>query len=688
MKKGYIRFAPDILRRLGEELNPNPDKGILELVKNAYDADALKCTVTLTNTEKSGGAITIEDDGDGMDVEDILSGWLVLGKSGKSTKQKTRLGRTPSGSKGLGRLAALRLGSKAMLTTHPKGDDKAEHNLLIDWDDFDNVDLIDEVPLAIETAKLKHGCGSGTTIRLENLDSHVTHADARRLARELILLADPFGDSPEGFKPTLVAPEFADIEKLVQKRYFDDAEYHLIASLDNQGKGVASVVDWQGKILFAARHSDLAGNDENKPYQCPPAEFNLWVFILDSATFTTRISSINEVKTWLGSFGGIHLYQNGIRVSPYGDPANDWLDLNLRRVRNPEERPSTNTVIGRIVVSDREDLLVQKTDRSGFIETEAFHELRRFAIDATEWLARRRMDVAQVRRAKERSAALSVVKPSQQTLFETIDKAPPKVREKIKRALEAHERAHITDKEKLRKEIQLYRTLSTAGITTATFAHESRGNPIKAITFAINTIERRARAELGSNYAKTLEKPVETIKGATDGLAVLGAATFKLLDHDKRRLSHVDLHQVMKELIETFEPFTSGRDIKIISTPCAGSPYLRGSNAAIESVFTNLINNSVTAFETSDVSNRQIHIRTEVHEGVFTLRVLDNGPGITGIKKSDIWLPGETTRRNGTGLGLAIVKDTVADLGGDVDAVEHSELGGAEIIIKLPILGK
>jgi C4-dicarboxylate-specific signal transduction histidine kinase len=144
----------------------------------------------------------------------------------------------------------------------------------------------------------------------------------------------------------------------------------------------------------------------------------------------------------------------------------------------------------------------------------------------------------------------------------------------------------------------------------------------------------------------------------------------------------------MKELIETFEPFTSGRDIKIISTPCAGSPYLRGSNAAIESVFTNLINNSVTAFETSDVSNRQIHIRTEVHEGVFTLRVLDNGPGITGIKKSDIWLPGETTRRNGTGLGLAIVKDTVADLGGDVDAVEHSELGGAEIIIKLPILGK
>jgi hypothetical protein len=38
-----FRFATDILRRLGEELNPNIDQGILELVKNAYDADARTC---------------------------------------------------------------------------------------------------------------------------------------------------------------------------------------------------------------------------------------------------------------------------------------------------------------------------------------------------------------------------------------------------------------------------------------------------------------------------------------------------------------------------------------------------------------------------------------------------------------------------------------------------------------------
>ena len=687
-KEAHIRFSPDILRRLGEELNPFPDRGIIELAKNAYDADALTCTVKLEKIEKTGGSIVVTDDGDGMDVDDIMSGWLVLGKSTKSVKKRTRLGRTPSGSKGLGRLAALRLGSRAMLTTRPRDDVKAEHNLLIDWDDFDGANVVDDVPLSIETATRKADEVSGTSVRLENLGAIITRADVRRLARDLILLADPFGDTPGGFKPILVAPEFADLEKLVQKRYFEDAEYHLVATVDKEGCAKATAKDWKGQKLFSVTHAELTAGSGGSPYKCPPAEFNLWVFILDSPTFSTRGSTISEVRTWLANFGGVHLYQNSIRVSPYGDAGNDWLELNLRRAKSPEERPSTNTVIGRVDVSDLEELLIQKTDRSGYIETDAFLELRRFCQDATEWLARRRMEVAQARRSKERAAALAVTKPSRNAVLEAIEKAPPKVRAQIRRAVDAHDRSQESDKDKLRKEIQLYRTLSTAGITTATFAHESRGNPIKAITLAIGAIERRARGELRETYAKLLEKPVASIKRAINGLAVLGAATFNLLDHEKRRSSSVNLHKVITDLLETFKPFTDGRDVTVVTHLAPGAPFLKGSEAAVESVLTNLINNSVAAFETSQTANRQIRIRTEVSDGMFTMCVLDNGPGIVGISKKDIWIAGETTRVNGTGLGLTIVKDTVEDLGGEVDAKEKGELGGAEIIIKLPILGK
>ena len=60
-KKARIRFSTQIIKRLGEELNPSVDQSILELVKNSYDADALNCTVVLDNITEIGGSIKITE---------------------------------------------------------------------------------------------------------------------------------------------------------------------------------------------------------------------------------------------------------------------------------------------------------------------------------------------------------------------------------------------------------------------------------------------------------------------------------------------------------------------------------------------------------------------------------------------------------------------------------------------------
>src|SRR3954447_16920215 len=116
-----LRFAPQILARLGEELTPNPDQGVLELVRNAYDADASRCLVQLENVTEPGGMIRIRDWGDGLDLGSVVDGWLVVGRSSKKAERRTPSGRLQVGQKGLGRLAALRLGSRAELTTWPRG---------------------------------------------------------------------------------------------------------------------------------------------------------------------------------------------------------------------------------------------------------------------------------------------------------------------------------------------------------------------------------------------------------------------------------------------------------------------------------------------------------------------------------------------------------------------------------------
>lgn len=684
--EAHFRFATDIIRRLGEELNPSIDQSILELVKNAYDADARTCTITLRSTDKPGGSVIISDTGDGMDLGAIRDGWLVLGSSTKSGREVTRLGRISAGSKGLGRLAALRLGHTAELNTRPRDKKRAEYRVTLDWDRFDAATLVDEVRIPISSVPRTEPA-PGTEIGIHKLRSAISRMDVKRLARALILLADPFGSDPEGFQPKLVAPEFADLAAKVATRYFDDADYHLVAASDRKGRASARVLDWKNQELFAASHKHLTGSRGDDPYTCPPTQFDLWVYLLSTQAFLGRSTTLAEVRSWLDAVGGVHLYLNGLRVSPYGNPGNDWLDINLRRAQSPEERPSTNTLIGRIAVQDKAQVLVQKTDRSGFIEGEAFHELRRFAQDAMEWMARRRMEVAEKRRQTERTSAPRQVERAKERVARAIESAPKAVQQALQRSFGDYDRLKEKEVENLRREVQLYRTLSTAGITAATFAHESSGNPIKVILQSAKSIERRAKAELGERYNSLLERPVDGILQSVDSLGALNATTLSLIDHDKRRVGRVDVHLVITRVFDMFSPFLSGRDVRWTLELAQFTPFLRGSEAAVESIITNLLNNSLAAFEWAGTAIRKIRVRTDIISSLMTLRISDSGPGIDGVSTKDIWLPGVTTRPNGTGLGLTIVRDATLDMGGNVDAMEHCDLGGAEIVVELPILG-
>lgn len=684
----HIRFATDILRRLGEELNPSPAEGVLELVKNAYDADANWCRVEIDNSDPSEPSIRIVDDGNGMTRDDLVSGWLVVGRSAKTKSGLTRRGRVPAGSKGLGRLAALRLGREARVTTVPASDPRTTVSLSIDWTRYDDARLVEDVELEIKKRTSKTESQHGSTIEIRGLRNVINESEVKRLARGLILLADPFGDDPAGFRPILASPEFSRFEELVATRYFDQAEFHLSARL-RDGRVSAKLLDWKGRTLFRAKHEDIAprGRESNR-YAAPDCVFDMWVFILDKETFSTRSATLTEVQRWLREFGGVHVYENGLRVLPYGNPGNDWLDINLRRAQSPEERPSTNTSIGRVAVDDTGSALVQKTDRSGFIESDQFRELRGFCHDSLEWMARRRLDLAAQRRSAEKRDGRGRSRDARKALERVVQGAPKETRKKLEVAVSQF--ASATDREvrTLRKEVQLYRTLSTAGIMAATFAHESTGNPLKVIEADIQTIRRRVRKLVDpAKFEEELKDPVDRITRSAESLAGLGAATLRLLDNSKRRLGAVDVHAIIKTVLNMFEPFLVARAIEVRQRLLNGSPRLRGSDAALESIVTNLLSNSVRALESVTERDRVVQVTTELDGGRMALHFDDSGEGIRGIDVREIWLPGQTTRSDGTGFGLTIVRDSVLDMGGEVSAEVHGELGGAHLIVRLPIVG-
>ena len=112
-KLKYIIEDSTIAEVLGVQNFTNEESAILELVKNAYDAQSLDVVIIISKSQ-----IIIEDNGIGMNRQKILGAWMHVGISDK--KYIIGAGETArvlAGSKGVGRFAIARLGAKASVYT-------------------------------------------------------------------------------------------------------------------------------------------------------------------------------------------------------------------------------------------------------------------------------------------------------------------------------------------------------------------------------------------------------------------------------------------------------------------------------------------------------------------------------------------------------------------------------------------
>jgi signal transduction histidine kinase len=693
---GQLRFAPEILRRLGEELVPHPDLGVIELVRNAYDADAPTCQISLQHVEQPGGTVIVEDDGDGMTLDDLRSGWLLLGRSRKVHEATvSRKGRRRVGEKGLGRLAALRLGRDVTLNTRPRNEPGVEYSLVIDWDQFDRAEAVEDVQLAIEARETS--MAPGTHIEIRRLRSEFLKPDVERLTRSLLLLTGPFpANTKHPFDVILHVPEFAKLEKIVHQTFFDEHEYKIEAELDDNGQASARLLNWRGEEIAAGEHHTIgAAGQAGKgkvplQYSSPPAKFELWMYNLSTAGFDLRRSrhQVGDVRQWLQAVGGVHLFHRGLRVHPYGDHGHDWLEMNLRRARSPEMRPSTNTSIGRVQVIDEENLLTAKTDRSGFLEDLPFVELRTFCEDVLDWAAQQRLKLRERKRTENKTRSRERVTEAKDDAQKALRNLPQESREVAEQVTEKLADAYEERVRSLEDEVQLYRTLGTVGTTTAVFAHES-SRPLARIEQAAGIIDRRLRVAYAEDYSNGLSQQLATVISSASSLRTFTDLPLGLVSRRKRRPKLVELNTVINGLLKSFQPHLEATGIAIEEDLTDFNPVVRTTEAAIEAIVANLLANATYAFTVpadEPRADRLILVRTQVANELAVISVLDNGPGINTeqIGLDDIWLPGNTTREAGTGLGLTIVRDVVTDLKGSCYAKAVGELNGAEFTIELP----
>ncbi len=489
----------------------------------------------------------------------------------------------------------------------------------------------------------------------------------------------------------------------------------------------------------------LRKDEDLDPYLAVGAfSFTLYFFKLQNPSsdvlkrFPQKNFDVMKRRNWLKNSGGIRLYRDNFRVRPYGEPdtqAYDWLLLGERVARNPAPASRIswnvppNQLAGTINISKEDNpLLDDQSNREGIRNERVFAHFRRIVLALIrEFEYDRAYILGQFNTAYERdnpppadvAHALDIVKqfrrdtgtaegnaptaPTSPAIGAgTRTPSPPPVTtedfEDVGQALETT----VQENEALRDDIQVMRGMATLGTVLVSFTHElkqlkadmeSRSERLAASIQRVVDKDRLAKVpELASPFSV-----LDRVRRQDEKVSRWVDFALSAVSPAKRRRRSVDIGDYLAGVKSYWKDFLDDRsvDLEVDADDAVGASLL-AHEIDLDSIFYNLINNSVEAFvKPSAASSRVIDIRAISSEPEWLdIEYSDNGPGLPDQFNvpDDIFIYGVSSKKDedfgepsGTGIGMWLLRNVVDDYNGKIDL--RSKLGeaGFSINIRLPV---
>jgi PAS domain S-box-containing protein len=223
---------------------------------------------------------------------------------------------------------------------------------------------------------------------------------------------------------------------------------------------------------------------------------------------------------------------------------------------------------------------------------------------------------------------------------------------------------------------------------TADLLKDEKGDALGFLTIQRNRTELKNYEEqikkleylasVGSAYAflsHEIKNPLASINNYLDILFEADEISERIKKPSVNLINvEIDLNTLIERVRESLSQRLSQGHIQLVNN--VKEIKITGDYLALQSVFTNLIENSIDA-----ISNEgKIEIWTEVGEENYFVFVKDSGQGI--INNEKIFEPFFSSKKNGTGLGLSITKKILEIHNSEINLVSSKS---GETIFKLII---
>lgn len=742
----YLGFnlSPRFSQLIGRQLISNPTVAILELVKNSYDADAETITVTFDDVKSNNARIIIKDDGDGMTLEDLVTKWMVIGTDNKVKSSYSNKGRRKLGEKGIGRFSVERLAKRTTIKTTTLNSDQLIV-LDIDWNKYDNSsEFFNQIAHPVSYLPIEENV-KGTTIELEGLRDIWDEQMIANLRKELFLLIPlDIGKLSSSFKSdvkvNLVCNDFPNKSGELQKNLLQYYHARLFGQLFKDGTAELELnlrINKKNKQELGVTYKRKLSKEECN-YTCGPVIFEAYAFLRDGRLYRGLDFNKDDITKLLDEYSGIKIYRDDFRVKPYGDPHNDWLQLNLKRVTSPEYRLATNQIIGGVKIGrDDNPGLQDVLSRENLYDTQEFQDLISFVNSIFDYYTYASFVENRNRKKDERD--------TREELYSKIIESSNKIltgstelKKEVERGLENFEKKTKTilnnqnnttsgaiDKEQKEqlvtslivdvtsdyqklstlidklnnevvnvseqiqkseefeaRELQIYRNIASLGISAAQFGHETEKLILNSV-LAIKNIRRfnEIKTIINDNLQEELEHLERYLISANQK-----ADFFRgyLMREKQENKSIIDVVEIFRELANSFEKSFTAIDVEVkLIDKTKGVSKLSGYYGDIESIATNLFTNAYKALSQGNDDDKIFTITFQTDNGILFINAVNSGKPIDKEDRLHIFEPLFSTHKHGTGLGLTIIEDTLKNYSGSIILLDEYPLTNFEIQIPL-----
>ena len=716
VKMAKLKPRARLIRTIGDKLISGPEAAIIELVKNAYDADSPSVEIPIRPPSLTdSGKIIVKDFGHGMTYNNILNDWLEPATDIKTKNSLSKSGnRIVLGAKGVGRFASARLGQKITLTSVAKWDDAYQQSSLkLDWSIFESNTYLDDIDIDIDKTELKSVDNTGVTIQITELSTIWDKKKVQKLIRELRRLATPQTDQSTQFDIHLDLQHFTEnnpepynfngqqlllesnstgevVEEnqtnkktlITPYRISKESDYHLVGAFDLDGKFTGTFTIVRGDNQPIQLNLD-APPLEIGELSCGPVRVDLKLYDLEKESIEKLFErmglnfsefGLRNARALISENTGIGIYRTGFRIRPYGEPDNDWLKLESRRVQNPSKRIGHGQISGTISVNSESDSnLIERSSREGLESNSAFDRLVTLITNVLVKIEQRRFDF----RAKagiSRKPTKRIDKARELSSLESITKAvyslPAEEQKPLLLKIEKESQALTKALDEIEAYQRLLESRAALGMVVAQVIHDGRTylDPISSsaksiIEKAPIVLEDSKRGEVVRKYYPTYG---QAILDGSKGLSSL----FKSLDpiSGRRRgqpttfLALDNINNTLNLLEETLIESSV-----IIELDVDEELKLYGYPGDLQSAMVNIIHNAIHWLNSTENQNKIVKIASRAEGPTAKISISNNGPFIDEYDQETIFEAGFSLKSDGHGLGLAIAKEACKSSNGDLN---------------------